>query len=525
MHFSIKSVLIIFFVILLLVPFNTACSKAKKDDSSDYSSDMILSSEFLSPTDKSEENGENAQNNENGTDNGSQSDNSDSKKSVVKGIFLSDKPLEGFERTKLNYTVVLADNASALPKVTVLQSNGTGKVKIVQAKSIGDTATVTLNGTTYSITFIKKDKSAMFKNTYYKLNTKKKLNIAYFGGSITAGFGATDAERYSYRAIVTNWFKKQFPSANIKETNAAIGGTGTAYGIYRAVTDLKLESATEKPDLVFLEFAINDIYDGTKTATAKSNLEYIIRTVYKYSSDADIFLVLTTDQACMNNDYDMLVAHRSIAEAYNIPYICVGKMLWDEMLAENKGQYPTASIYNKYFHDTVHPANGGYAKYAGYITSFFADAFASKGSAQVSPQNSYMPSNPLNPLPSSPYISNLKGQSAPTGISVDGDGHITSNSNGATLKFTFCGTDLSVWQWGTAHSGVLSVNIDGNALANVDLFCESENHNIRTLASGLNNQTHTVTLTLNASAHGSSMDIWYFLISGSDNQSEIRLVN
>lgn len=450
---------------------------------------------------------------------------SDAKKSRVRQIFISDKPLEGFDTAKLNYNVILDDKVNSPPKVTALQSNGTGELKITQASGINGSAYVTLNGVTYTVKFSKTDKSNMLKNTYYKLCKRKKLRVAYFGGSITYGTGSTDAGTYSWRARTTSWLKKKFPNADIKETNAAIGGTGTAYGVYRAVNDLKLTSETEKPDLVFIEFAINDIYDGTDTETAKANLECIIRTIYNYAPDADIVMVLTTDQACMNNDFAMKAAHRSVAEAYGIPYITVGARLWDEMLAENNGQYPTAEIYSKYFSDTVHPANGGHAKYAEYITEYLNSTFIAKEKIPSGCENSYMPAKPLKELPVSPTASNFKGQTAVTGINIDNNGFVTSNTAGTSFSFTFTGTELKLWIWGTSTSGRLSVSIDGGEAVTAELYREYTNHGICPIASGLESKTHTATVTLESSSHGTAMDIRYFLVSGSQGSKGVQLIN
>lgn len=47
--------------------------------------------------------------------------------------------------------------------------------------------------------------------------------IAYLGGSITAGAGASKPE-LCYRSRLTSYLKNQLPSREIKEVNAALGG-------------------------------------------------------------------------------------------------------------------------------------------------------------------------------------------------------------------------------------------------------------------------------------------------------------
>jgi hypothetical protein len=91
-------------------------------------------------------------------------------------------------------------------------------------------------------------------NSQYLLTQKKAYNVAYYGGSITQGTGATDEEKNSWRALTTAWLKSTYPDANITEIEAAKGGTGTYFGKMRA----DFELLNYNPDLVFIEFAVND---------------------------------------------------------------------------------------------------------------------------------------------------------------------------------------------------------------------------------------------------------------------------
>src|SRR5438128_9003460 len=86
-----------------------------------------------------------------------------------------------------------------------------------------------------------------------KLRAGKPVTVAYLGGSITSGAGASDLAKTSYRALVTQWLRNRYPPARINEINAAVGGTGSIYGSLRVRRDV----IAYKPDLVFIEFAIN----------------------------------------------------------------------------------------------------------------------------------------------------------------------------------------------------------------------------------------------------------------------------
>ena len=83
-------------------------------------------------------------------------------------------------------------------------------------------------------------------NFFAKAMNGDSVTVAYFGGSITAQNG--------WRTTSLDWFKTRFPKARFTEINAAIGGTGSDFGVFR----LKDHVLKFKPDLVFVEFAVND---------------------------------------------------------------------------------------------------------------------------------------------------------------------------------------------------------------------------------------------------------------------------
>ena len=80
------------------------------------------------------------------------------------------------------------------------------------------------------------------------------LSVVAFGGSITQGSLASSVEK-SYTCLFTEYLRNKFPSAQIRYTNAGIGGTGSLYGAFRLKRDVKLH----KPDLVLVDFSVNDL--------------------------------------------------------------------------------------------------------------------------------------------------------------------------------------------------------------------------------------------------------------------------
>ncbi|MFN7929705.1 MAG: SGNH/GDSL hydrolase family protein [Blastocatellia bacterium] len=142
-----------------------------------------------------------------------------------------------------------------------------------------------------------------------KLRTGKAVSVAYLGGSISQGVGASDANKTSYRALVNTWLHNRFPKARINELNAAVAGTGSIYGALRA----RREVVEYKPDLVFLEFATSD--DGESEDAVKKSIEGIVRQLLAVSQPPEIVLLYTTNA----NRKAAVNWHEEIASFYHLP--------------------------------------------------------------------------------------------------------------------------------------------------------------------------------------------------------------
>jgi acyl-CoA thioesterase I len=58
-----------------------------------------------------------------------------------------------------------------------------------------------------------------------KLLRDEPIVVAFLGGSITEGFGASDPEATSWRALTETYLKRRFPDKTIHCVNAGVGGT------------------------------------------------------------------------------------------------------------------------------------------------------------------------------------------------------------------------------------------------------------------------------------------------------------
>ena len=348
--------------------------------------------------------------------------------------------------------------------------------------------------------------STALQNSYVRAATAQKLNVAYLGGSITSGVGASDRSTTSYRALTTAWLKTKFPSATITETNAGIGGTGSVFGAYRLVDDLKLKDSEKKPDLLFIDFAINDDYDGTSKDDVKKYMETIVRTVYEYAPYCDIVFLYTTDRSRRNSTsesaYPTLWAQHQVATKYSLTEIYVGKLICEEYSISSTSTWDSSNL----FADIVHPLDAGHAKYSGYITSVLNTEYSKSLNPYLYTQHSILSAS-YSPLSyTARYFLNASaGKTSGFTLyedssSLDEKGYIkaTAGETGAQVKFTFKGTGLQLWTYARKVSSTISVNVDGSSTNYTIQRSGSDGNKNYRVASGLSNTTHTVTITITA---------------------------
>ncbi|UCD50194.1 MAG: SGNH/GDSL hydrolase family protein, partial [Phycisphaerales bacterium] len=152
-------------------------------------------------------------------------------------------------------------------------------------------------------------------NLLAKLQAGEEARIAYLGGSITAQAG--------WRPKTLAWFGEQFPQADVREINAAIGGKGSDLGVFRLQHDV----LCHRPDLLFVEFAVND--GGAPPEQIHRSMEGIVRQTWKHDPTTDICFVYTLAgnmlQTLQEGFYPRsATAMEDVAEHYGIPSIHMG---------------------------------------------------------------------------------------------------------------------------------------------------------------------------------------------------------
>jgi len=163
-------------------------------------------------------------------------------------------------------------------------------------------------------------------NFFLKATRGDTLKVAYLGGSITAQDG--------WRVYSLEWLNEQFPKSRFTEVNAAIGGTGSDFGVFR----LHDQVLKFKPDLVFVEFAVND--GSTSANKVIRAMEGIVRQIWQYNSKTDICFVYTIKEDFLQTEMkgllpNSIMAMEKVADYYQIPTINLGYKV-SKMVSSNQ---------------------------------------------------------------------------------------------------------------------------------------------------------------------------------------------
>ncbi|MCD0488971.1 SGNH/GDSL hydrolase family protein [Pedobacter sp. MC2016-14] len=187
-------------------------------------------------------------------------------------------------------------------------------------------------------------------NFFSKLKAGKQVTVAYFGGSITAA-------KDGWRDQSVSWLQSQYPKAMVKQINAAVGGTGSDLGVFR----LKNDVLTYRPDLVFVEFAVND--GSLDPARIHETMEGIVRQIWRADPLTDICFVYTLSgnmvpKITEGKLWPSMLAMEHIANHYDIPSVkfapeVVQQIKTGKVIFQGKPEENTDKIV--FTTDNVHP--------------------------------------------------------------------------------------------------------------------------------------------------------------------------
>lgn len=337
------------------------------------------------------------------------------------------------------------------------------------------------------------------------------LKIGYLGGSITAQNG--------WRPKTLAHFRKTYPQAKFSEINAAIGGTGSDLGVFR----IKQDVLDDKPDLLFVEFAVND--GGAQPEQIFRCMEGIVRQTWKALPDCDICFVYTLTQALAPAMIDgkfqrSASAMEKIADHYGIPTIHMGMevaKLAKEGKIEWKAKLPKTDEEKKklegkfvFAPDSVHPhVETGHELYlAAIVRSLDPIKTASKSPAPHTLAAPFIATNyeqakllPLTAAKLSPGFKLLDPKTDDFGKRWANRMTTLHKASqpGDTITFKFKGTRCSIYDIVGPDCGQIIVTLDDKPAKIVPRFdAYSTYHRLGAMVIGsdLEDKIHTVKLEI-----------------------------
>ncbi len=130
--------------------------------------------------------------------------------------------------------------------------------------------------------------------TMQKLNSKQRLNIVFYGDSITYGACTSgwiiNKQPYTpiYSDLVVTELKEYFNYSNIHSYNTAVGGWQVKDGI----DNMQERLLDKNPDLVVLAFGMNDAHNGSFSVDKyQSEIEIIMKNVLEKNANCEFLLV------------------------------------------------------------------------------------------------------------------------------------------------------------------------------------------------------------------------------------------
>ncbi|MCQ2576610.1 MAG: SGNH/GDSL hydrolase family protein [Treponema sp.] len=198
------------------------------------------------------------------------------------------------------------------------------------------------------------NENVRIQKVFSKIRRGEPVTVIALGGSITTGFASNPITTKSWAARTGKWLVELGEKNNSKVTfiNQGVSGTDSAFAVAR----LQDHVLSKKPDLLLLEFAMNDQW--LSPAVRQRTYEAILRSVLK-DSDAAILALFVNERAAPKYSSNQ-TEQQALCEYYSVPFVS-----WkDNMKADDILDY-----FEKCFDgsETVHPNNAGHEKISEYM--------------------------------------------------------------------------------------------------------------------------------------------------------------
>ena len=200
-----------------------------------------------------------------------------------------------------------------------------------------------------------------------KIQNGEPVSVVALGGSVTEGAGAVNFS-YSYGEQFIFALQETYPHSQIHYYNSGLGGTPSTLGLMRYERDVT-GVVGDNPDLVIIEFAVNDYQEPTQARAYES----LVRTILEKENAPAVILLFSVFESKWNlqNEYIPIGNH------YGLPMVSIK----DAIATAYAGNHLTAK---EFFADIYHPTNYGHEIMANCLEDL-CKRVAAKGAADITP--------------------------------------------------------------------------------------------------------------------------------------------
>ncbi len=345
---------------------------------------------------------------------------------------------------------------------------------------------------------------------------KPSRNLARFFAKIAAGqpvvvmgIGGSVTEGHSWAAMSAEWLKKQYPGRQIHYVDAAYGGTPPWQTVFRMRRDV----LPHKPDLVFIEYAVNSYMDNPRNWLAEDGL---IRQLLDQPQRPDIVFVYVGNE---KGDRE-LEKVQPVARHYGLLEVDVRAHLQSKIDAKEVAWKDIAG-------DAIHPNQRGHAIYAEAVTALLRQQAALTNPSTAVPAipapffGDEFTTATLLPIAAAQASPEWRAAQAPEWTGKFLDEMYVTDRPGATMTITANTTTLGIYMLQTTDSGRIAWSIDGGPTTEMDIWAGWLGKGglyVRNflLATGLPRKDHVLKLTVlpkSAKADGNWIRIGGFCVT------------
>ena len=207
-----------------------------------------------------------------------------------------------------------------------------------------------------------------------KARRGEETTVAFIGGSITQGAGAVPINTNCYAYKTFQGLCEYLgigTGLNFHFIKAGVGGTPSELGMIRYERDVLRvgedgEASPNPPDIVIVEFAVNDEGDETKGECYDS----LVRKILREENKPAVILLF----AVFADDWNLQDRLSPVGRTYGLPMVSV-KDAVVEQFYQKPGEGCVVSK-NQFFYDSYHPTNVGHRIMADCVLHLIKEADA-----------------------------------------------------------------------------------------------------------------------------------------------------